>query len=111
MTYIRDIFRLIDDFTDLETSLFYGNRLNGRYQTEKGSVETYKNGRLHNELGPAVISTSGEEYWIDGRQLTKEQFDSYKQKKEEEKKQVYRLELTKAERDKIESALGRKLLT
>jgi hypothetical protein len=50
-------------------------------------VEYLKNGRLHNENGPAVVyyKDSKEEYFLEGRQVSKERIDEYKTKKEDEK--------------------------
>ena len=50
-------------------------------------VEYFKNGRLHNENGPAVVyyKDSKEEYFLEGRQVSKERIEEYKVKKEDEK--------------------------
>lgn len=37
----------------------------------------YKNGKLHRLTGPAVIDYDEEEYWINGKQYTKEEFDEF----------------------------------
>lgn len=59
--------------------------------TDSEKTETYKNGRLHNETGPAVVykdKSKGSEYWLNGRQVTKEDVDVLISKAEENKKRV-----------------------
>jgi hypothetical protein len=118
LTPYRSLFdRLLDEFW---TEDVYSKRVNGellvyvndqlvKRTLKDGTVEWYKSGRLHNESGPAVQSKAGDEYWLNGRQVSKDEVEKYKQKLEDEKKIDYKLSLTKAEREKIESALGRKL--
>ena len=49
-----------------------------------GYKEYYKNNKLHNESGPAILNPKAEdenereEYYIKGKQLTKQQFDNRK---------------------------------
>ena len=38
-----------------------------------GTWRFYKHGKLHNDLGPAVVG-SNREYWINGEQLTAQEF-------------------------------------
>jgi hypothetical protein len=72
------------------------------YETEDGSIEYYKNGRLHNEKGPAVIKKDGkQEYWLNGRQVTEKDVIGVRKK--------YTIELYDDEKVAIEKYLGRKL--
>lgn len=52
-------------------------------------IETYVNGRLHNEKGPAVkykdsTKQNNNEYWLNGRRSSKDEVDKYREKLEDE---------------------------
>jgi len=56
----------------------------------------YKNGALHREDGPAVVyhekgGTRVDEYWLDGKRVTKEEMESYRTEKL--KKKLHRVSL------------------
>ena len=47
----------------------------------------YKNGMVHNENGPAIVHKDGkEEYWLEGRKVTKEDVTTYRQNLEDNTK-------------------------
>lgn len=53
------------------------HRLDGPAVQNPFSAEWYKEGRKHRLDGPAVTNSSGkEEYWIEGKELSKEDFES-----------------------------------
>lgn len=64
--------------------------VNNYQEIDNGEViETYHNGRLHNEKGPAVSYKDKSkhnlnEYWLNGRKVTKDEVDAYREKKEDE---------------------------
>lgn len=85
---------------------FFGNNIRDYDYFEQkfsdGTVEKYSRGKLHCETGPAVIKPDGtKEYWLNGRQVTEKDLP--------EPKGYYNIELTDAEKEKIENLLGRKI--
>jgi hypothetical protein len=97
-TNFNDVFEIFDKFfTEINYSGGYT-----RLTTPEGNVEVYKNGRLHNEYGPAVVYKDGKkEFWLNGRQVCES--DVIKTKK-------YTVELTDEEFKAISTYLkGRKI--
>lgn len=82
---------------------FRDSLLTTHYKDEvNGDTEYFKNGRLHNDKGPAVIKKDGtKEYWLNGRQVTEDAVLG--------KRKTYKIELFKDEKEAIERFLGRKL--
>lgn len=74
------------------------NAFNELFATEETdtAVTFYKNGKVHREDGPAVVYKSQgsdtnhkpNEYWLDGKQVTKEVVEALVAKTEEEKEYV-----------------------
>ncbi len=81
---------LVSRFFDEDFDTLFQELQDTRTKKENKSQKTiyYKNGMIHNENGPAVIHKDGKEseYWLEGRKVTKQEVDEYRQNVEDNTK-------------------------
>lgn len=78
----------VDDFFSLaRVPLSYSSYSRATYTDDGEKITYYLNGRVHKEDGPAVEWYGGKskgkvEYWLEGREVTKEEVDKLREEEE-----------------------------